>query len=49
MTVLFYLVLALVVLVTLYAGIVIGVSDCKKRFNIPKGAIGVDNDGYIYH
>lgn len=31
-----------------YGGIILGMADCKRRFGIPKGAIGVDDNGYIY-
>lgn len=32
----------------LFAGIIIGITDCKRTFQIPKGAMGVDENGYIY-
>ena len=38
----------LLILAGFYAGICFGVSDCKRRFGIPKSAVGVDEDGYIY-
>lgn len=45
----FYLLVCIVgVLGAFYAGILFGIHDCKKRFSIPKGAVGVDEHGYIY-
>ena len=43
-----YLLFAVVALVCFYAGACVGITDVKKRFGIPKKAIGVDEDGYIY-
>ncbi len=40
--------LAFVAVLFLYIGICVGISDCKRRFGIPKSAVGVDADGYIY-
>ena len=35
--------------VSFLAGAVVGIRDCKKKFAIPKGAVGVNADGsYIY-
>lgn len=39
----------LVAVVCFYAGICVGVRDCKRRFAVPKTAVGVDADGnFIY-
>lgn len=45
-----FLVLALCVALGLgfCFGVVVGIKDCKRRFNIPLGAVGVDNDGFVY-
>lgn len=48
MTLLLGIVAFLAVLFTFYGGIIIGIHECKKQFNIPKGATGVDENGYIY-
>ena len=29
-------------------GVIVGIVDCKRMFGIPKGAVGVDENGYIY-
>ena len=43
---LFFILCALVVLVLVfYAGIIVGIADCKRRFQVPKGAVGVDKNG----
>lgn len=38
----------LVVVVAFCGGVCVGISDCKRKFGIPKSAVGVDEDGYIY-
>lgn len=35
-------------IVLFYAGVCVGIWDCKRRFAIPKTAVGVDENGYIY-
>lgn len=42
------LVAVLCVLFAFYGGIIIGIADCKRRFGIPKKAVSVNDDGYIY-
>lgn len=39
---------AIVLLAVFGAGILVGIADCKRRFGVPKGAMGVDENGYIY-
>lgn len=39
---------ALSLIVAFYAGIFFGIYDCKRHFNIPKGAQGVNDDGSFY-
>lgn len=48
---LFLILLAVVLLLgAFYLGIVVGIKDCKKQFNIPKKATGVCEDGeFIYN
>ena len=49
MNVLFYLLAGAAVLLAVFAfGVLIGIADCKRRFGVPKGAVGVDDNGYIY-
>lgn len=43
-----YLLFIVVGLVSFYAGACVGIKDCKRKFGIPKSAVGVDEDGYIY-
>lgn len=44
-----YLLLIVAIAVALfYAGVCVGIWDCKRRFAIPKSAVGVDENGYIY-
>lgn len=43
-----YLLFAVVALLSFYAGACVGIKDCKRKFGIPKSAVGVDEDGYIY-
>lgn len=35
----------LIVFISFYVGVYVGINDCKKQFNIPKGAKGVTSDG----
>lgn len=42
------LLLALAFLAVFYGGICLGIANCKRRFLIPKGATGVDDNGYVY-
>lgn len=45
----YILLLVLVALFGFYGGICVGIADCKRRFKIPKSAIGVDEyEHYIY-
>lgn len=45
---LFYILLfVLVALIAFYGGIFVGIKDCKRRFNLPVGSCGVDDDGNI--
>ena len=37
-----------IAVVLFYAGVCVGIWDCKRRFAIPKSAVGVDENGYIY-
>lgn len=39
---------ALSLVIAFYAGIFFGIHDCKRRFKLPKGAQGVDDNGCIY-
>lgn len=48
MTVFLWLLQILGILGAFYGGIIVGIADCKKRFNVPKGATGVDDDGYNF-
>lgn len=49
MQTLFFILCAVVAcLLSFIFGILVGIKDCKRRFSIPYGAVGVDNDGYIY-
>lgn len=44
----FFLLCFLAIAFAFYGGIILGIADCKRRFGIPKQAIGVDDNGYIY-
>lgn len=49
MTCVFYALLVCVVALGIfYFGITVGISDCKRRFQIPHGAVGVNENGYYY-
>ena len=48
MTLLIVLLVLLACLISFYGGIIAGVNDAKKTFNIPKGATGVNENGYIF-
>lgn len=41
---LFFIILVAIVL-AFYIGIIVGIADCKRRFQVPKGAVGVDEHG----
>lgn len=42
------LVAAAALVIAFYAGALFGIADCKRRFSIPKGALGVDVDGNYF-
>ncbi len=46
--VLFLLMAVVALLAAFYAGIVVGIKDCKRRFKIPYGATGVNSEGVYY-
>ena len=50
MNVFFYLLAGSVVLLAVFAfGVLVGIADCKRRFQVPKGSVGVDANGnYIF-
>lgn len=44
-----FFLLALALVVAFYVGICVGIADCKRRFAVPKSAVGVDEFGnFIY-
>ena len=43
-----FLLFLLALLTVFYCGICLGIANCKRRFLIPKGATGVNDNGYIY-
>lgn len=46
----FFFVLGLLtaLLIGFVIGALVGIKDCKNTFGIPVGAVGVNDDGYIY-
>lgn len=38
----------LVSFVSFLVGAIVGIKDCKKRFRIPKKAVELTENGYIY-
>lgn len=49
-TLLFFLVAAVALLLAFCFGVVVGIKDCKRRFNVPPGAVEVDANGeYIFN
>ncbi len=43
------LIYVLIAFVSFFAGICVGIRDCKRKFAIPKTAVGVDADGNIIY
>ena len=41
--------LLILVVATFYLGIIVGITDCKRRFNIPHGAVTAHHigDGFV--
>lgn len=47
-TLFFLLALAVALGLGFCGGVIVGIKDCKRRFGVPLGAVGVDDNGYIY-
>ena len=43
-----FLLCAVVLLLAFLADVFVGITDCKRRFFIPRHATGVNTDGYTY-